>query len=534
MDASVAIQETEIEDIEGHGAYDAVVIGSGASGGLAAALLTQAGLDVLVLDAGFRRPFWRTPARRGLAWLLQAVSNPRAIEVLPPALLWHGERALRRFGRWRQPIQSRCYAWPGAPEAFVDDRECPYTTPPDMPFNWIRVHGMGGRMEVPAHGRQYYRHGPRDFAPTDGLSPPWPFDPDALTPYYERVEGLLGMSGRYEGCPWVPDSRLAEVRVPTKVEAALMASVTARFPSARTMLGRHAPPPRSLAIAAATGRLRCRRGAVARHIELDRDGRAGAVGFHDRRRNRLRQAKAARIFLCASTLESTRILMSSVSDRTPGGIGGRSNALGRNLMDHVAMKFEGVGPDLVDRVPGLTPGSCVYLPRFDLRAGGDGSAGRGFSVRIYQVSARGAASYFVAASDGEMLPRPENRVRLSGQTDAWGLPTLYIEARHGAADLALAADQAVALQELADVVGVRLTRDDAHPGTPGSAIHECGTARMGDDPATSVLDPFNQCWDAPGVYVTDGAAFPSEGLQNPTLTIMALTARACDHAVRSA
>jgi choline dehydrogenase-like flavoprotein len=142
---------------------------------------------------------------------------------------------------------------------------------------------------------------------------------------------------------------------------------------------------------------------------------------------------------------------------------------------------------------------------------------------------------FFMGSFAEMLPRSENRVRLDPKLrDAWGIPALHIDCRHSHAELLRARDQISALRELAEAVGVKLTQTDAAPPPPGAANHECGTARMGTDPENSVLDPYNECWEAPGLYVTDGACFPSQGTQNPTLTILALTARACDHAVRGA
>jgi choline dehydrogenase-like flavoprotein len=153
---------------------------------------------------------------------------------------------------------------------------------------------------------------------------------------------------------------------------------------------------------------------------------------------------------------------------------------------------------------------------------------------LYQTPARGQRSYFNAASFAEMLPQPENRVTLDPERrDAWGIPVLRIDCAHGDGELIRAREQIAALRELAKVVGVTLTEIDEAPGPPGIAIHECGTARMGSDPASSVLDPHNQCWEAQGLYVTDGACFPSQGSQNPTLTILALTARACDHALRT-
>jgi choline dehydrogenase-like flavoprotein len=203
-------------------------------------------------------------------------------------------------------------------------------------------------------------------------------------------------------------------------------------------------------------------------------------------------------------------------------------------MDHIYLKAEGVGPDVESGGDALGPSRCIYLPRFDLRDGATGAVGRGFGVRVYQSPHGPGQSYFVAAADSEMLPRPENRVTLSNGRDAFGLRTLRIECRHSDEERARAALLAEALEELAAAAEVRLKDPVGGPWTPGSAIHESGTARMGDDPAHSALDPHNQCWDVKGLYVTDGSAFPSQGIQNPTLTILALTARACAHAAKPA
>jgi choline dehydrogenase-like flavoprotein len=528
---AAAIERATLEELERPGGRDAIVVGGGAAGGLAAALLTQAGLRVLVLDAGWRVPFHRAPLRRTIASALAMLAHPRTIALTPPSLRWKGERLLRLMGRVRQPVQSECYAWPSAAELFVDDRECPYETPPDQPYHWIRARGLGGRMVVPLHGRQYYRLGPSDFRPADGLSPPWPLEPGELDPWYELVERRLALSGRTEHSEWVPDSVLANVREPTPAEAAFVEKVRARYPKAETLLGRFAPPMASLAEAAASGRLLCRTGAIARHIELDAQGRAAGVVFHDRRTGSLRVSRAPLIFLCASTLESTRILLASRSDRHPEGIGAASDSLGRHLMDHVTIKAEGVAPAIADTHTTREMGPCVYLPRFNDRARADQGTQRGFGIRVYQSPGPGSTSYFTAVADAEMLPRPENRVMLSSRTDAWGLPTLHIACAHGAAEMDVARRQAEALRELAEIAGAKLHGDlDALP-IPGSSIHEVGTARMGSDPSRSVLDPFNECWETKGLFVTDGAAFPSLGIQNPTLTILALTARACHHAV---
>ena len=180
-------------------------------------------------------------------------------------------------------------------------------------------------------------------------------------------------------------------------------------------------------------------------------------------------------------------------------------------------------------------GRCLYLSRFDARDSSAPGPGRGFGVQMFQLSASEKRSHFVAVSFAEMLPRPENRVTLDPKRrDAWDIPVLHIDCSLGDTELIRVREQITALRELAEVAGVTPTHIDEAPPPPGSANHECGTARMGDDPKNSVLDPHNECWEAQGLYLTDGACFPSQGTQNPTLTMLALTARACDHALRTA
>ena len=519
--------------LERPGTFDAVVIGAGAAGGLAAERLTQGGLNVLVLDAGFRAPFLRAPLRRLISETVSRLANPNFLPFMPPFLLRYGRQALRLLGRIHQPVQTECYAWERRPEAFVDDRECPYTTPLGHPFVWVRARGLGGRVGIPGHGRCYFRFGHDDFVPADGESPPWPFAPEEMDPWYADVEKRLGISGTCDELPWLPDSEIACLLAPTEAEAALMNLVKARWPGFRPVLGRFAPPPDTLEAAALTGRLTLRQGAIVRAVEVE-GGRVTGVRWFDQTSRCERTVMSPLVFLCASALESTRILMLSQDAANGRPLGTQSNALGRYLMDHVMLRAYGIGA----RLPGVAPthfeyGRCVYLPRFDARESSAPKPGRGFGVQIYQINIGRGRSLFHASAFAEMLPRPENRITLNRQrVDRWGIPVLHIDCSHGHKDLSLAADQNKALRELADVAGMSHREISSAPLPPGTAFHECGTARMGQDPATSVLDRYNQCWDARGLYVTDSASFPSQGAQNPTLTVMALTARACAHALR--
>jgi choline dehydrogenase-like flavoprotein len=527
---AAALRATTLEITRGAACCDAIVIGAGAAGGLAACLLTEAGLRVLVLDAGSRSSLIRRLPRRLAHSVGRRLLGSSAPKVLDQLLRWPLSRGL--IAR-RQPIQSRCYAWALAPWAFVDDIDCPYVTPPDHPFVWLRARQLGGRMVVPAHGRQYYRLSPNEFSPADGLSPPWPLQVGELDPWYAAVERRLGLAGRRDNLPWLPDSELSIILEPTPAEASLQASISARWPGTHPIMGRFAPPLNALEAAAKTGRLSIRSGAIVREIEVASSGHVRGVVWIDQQKRTEERTSAPLVFLCASALESTRLLLLSRSPRNPDGLGARSSVLGRCLMDHVRLKVEGSGPPLSWKAP-AEEGRCLYLPRFDARNLSAPGPGRGFGVQIFQRSASARRSHFVAVSYAEMLPRPENRVVLDPKRrDAWGIPVLYIDCSHSRTELSCAREQATALRELAEVAGVRLTQIDEAPTPPGSANHECGTARMGSDPTNSVLDAHNECWDARGLYVTDAACFPSQGIQNPTLTVLALTARACGHAVRT-
>jgi choline dehydrogenase-like flavoprotein len=299
------------------------------------------------------------------------------------------------------------------------------------------------------------------------------------------------------------------------------------------VLGRFSAPLDTLELAAQTGQLLIRTGAIARQIDVDESGCVRGVVWIDQQNRTEERACVPLVFVCASALESTRLLLLSRSRQSPNGLGATSGTLGRYLMDHVLVKAEGIGPPLLSPHPPENR-RCLYLPRFDARDLPAPGSGRGFGVQVTQVSAGEGWTRFSASAFGEMLPRSENQVALDlRRRDAWGIPVLNIDCHHGHDEQLLAHEQASALRELAEVAGVRLTQIDEAPRPPGSAMHECGTARMGNDPTNSVLNPYNECWEARGLYVTDGAAFPSQGIQNPMLTILALTARASDHAIRN-
>lgn len=250
------------------------------------------------------------------------------------------------------------------------------------------------------------------------------------------------------------------------------------------------------------------------------------------------------IVLCASSIETVRILLNSRADRHPDGLGNRADQLGRYLIDHMTgVSVEGHVPEHAPRLgPGREPGfvPVSHVPDGGRRAERDFEGGYGITLLAPEVLPHSAGSrrWASSAADsglapfrmwamGEVLPRADNRVELAEQSDAWGVPQASVRLAYGANELAMAEHQAWRMAQLAHSAGFEVTRADAAPAPPGTSVHELGGAPLGTDPAGSVADPANRLWEAPNVLVADGSCFPTAGWQNPTLTIMALAARAC-------
>ncbi len=422
---------------------------------------------------------------------------------------------------------------------------------------------------------------------TDGNGQNWPTTYCELAPFYAKVERLLEVNGTCDAIPQLPDgcfsvtppastlllhmreafARCGPKLIPARISVRSSSGRSSCIRCGRVNAGciEHAASVNStLAAAMRTGRLTIFSNAIVRHLVSDREGNATAVYVIDRESRREFEIFGGMFFLCASTLESTRILLNSASVAHPAGFGNSSGTLGHYLMDHVS----GISLTARFRYCGNTgengprPVHLLYVPRSHnlghnqprdfLRGYGwqvtamraddfSPDTGPGCGARTtkpYPQTIRKLSDTFVFRMQafGEMLPRFENYIEIdpSGLLDAWGIPALRIHCAHGENEQAMARDMVASAYAFADALGASVISCDKAASEPGVSAHEAGTCRMGPDPKTSVLNRFNQCHDAPNVFVTDGSSFASQGTQNPTLTMMALTARACEYAVQQA
>lgn len=558
--------------------YDAIVVGSGATGGWAARQLSRSGMRVVILEAG------------------------RALDPLKDYSehAWPYETERRGFGNREemeraQPIQSRCYACNEyGHQFFVNDLENPYTTPPDKPFFWIRSRQVGGR-SLP-WGRQSYRLSDLDFkaASHDGYGDDWPISYADLAPYYDMVEEFVGISGSYENMPQLPDGKFLPPMALTCGEWVLKNAIAKMGdPHRRLIIGRVAiltktihkgtPDERAachwcghcdrgcttgsyyssahstIPAAQRTGRAKLVTNAVVREVLLDKKtGKARGVSYVDAATRQHREALGKVVVLCAGTLESTRILLNSRSADAAEGLGNSSGVLGHYLMDHVGGGGAGGALPMLGAEAYEQDGRAngIYIPRFRnvdkkkphgkfIRGYGfQGGAGQslydhakslpGFGAKFKQ-QVRGMHPWGIGIGGfAECLADFDNHVRINKDVvDAWGIPALHIEMTFGDNERALVQDMGETAKEMLEVAGAKFVTATYGPlTTPGIMIHEVGTARMGDDPKKSVLNKFNQAWDVKNLFVTDGACYVSSACQNPTLTMMAITARACDYIVR--
>ena len=516
------------------------------AGGAAAQQLCEAGLRVLVLEAG--------------ASVQEAPSETPSITDSST-----------------QQIQARCYAFrESTHEYFVNDVRDPYSTGSGSPFSWIRARAVGGKSLLWAG--HCYRMGDLEFkaADEDEVGEAWPLTGQEIAPYYDRAERILQVQNAPDTLSAVADAdpqfTAAEMRLQTAFAGQGCKLIHARVSHTRTEPGARRPcihcggtteeclrpvssSDSTLAAAMRTGLLTLWTQATVHNVLANASGKAtGVAGIRLSTGERF-EARGRIIFLCASALESTRILLNSASPAFPHGLGNSSGVLGHYLMDHVSgivltATYDGDG--ILRK--GNSRAGMFYVPRWqNLGEQRDQTFLRGYGYqgfimradhellpcgRTERASGRNAQAgktmLVRLVGFGEMLPYYDNFVEIDkeGRRDAAGIPVLRIHCRHRENEIAMARNMASSGLELLRAAGANVQEVQSTPSEPGLAIHEAGTCRMGSDPRTSVLNRFNQCHDVPNVFVTDASCFPSIGTQNPALTITALTIRACEYAVQ--
>lgn len=547
--------------------FDAIVIGSGVSGGFAAKELTEKGLRVLMLDRGFMvehgegytydgKPAYEVPARN----------------MMPPTLL-ESDYFIARHG----------YVTPSNRAFYNDDRLNPYAFDEGSKFYWIRPAAVGGKSLI--WGRWSFRWSPADFEANkrDGIDGDWPIRYDDLAPWYSYVEKYIGVSGSRENLPQLPDSEFQPPMPMNIAEKWLKPRLEAKFPGRKLIHTRlsnmtedkpeqnrtkcqfrnqcgngcsfgayFSTQAVTLPAARATGRLTLRSDAVVTNLEYDAaKKRVTGVRFIDAKTGQAEVVDAGLVFLCASAMGSNQILLNS----RPAGSGrshfDSSGTLGRYVMDHIfRVSIGGDIPGMEEFIEyGRRPGG-VYIPRFRNVEGGEGVGfmrGYGYQGGAYRDPARpvgfGASMKhdmrkyagwkFSMGAFGECLPYEDNRVSLhADKVDRFGVPLMRFDVRFRDNELRMMADARTQGEAMLKAAGLANVTSSEGDHVPGDAIHEMGGARMGADPRTSVLNEWSQAHDAANLFVTDGAQMASVSCVNPSLTFMALTARAADHAVK--
>lgn len=546
--------------------YDAIVIGSGISGGWAAKELTEKGLKVIMLERGRN---------------IEHVKDYKNANKNPWEFPHAGGRTQQMIKDY--PVLKRDYPLSETNlDYWVNEKESPYVE--TKRFDWFRGYHVGGRSLM--WGRQSYRWSDHSFEANakEGIAIDWPIRYKDIAPWYDYVEKFAGISGSKEGLPQLPDGQFMPAMEMNCVEKDVAARIKDHYKGQRSMfIGRTAnitaPLPgrtvcqyrnkcslgcpfgayfstqsSTLPAAMKTGNLTLRPLSIVTKIIYDKNKKkATGVEVLDAETNQTYTYQAKIIFLNASALNSAWVLMNSATDVWPDGLGSSSGELGHNIMDH----HLGVGADgdvegYEDKYYYGKRANGIYIPQFRnlfgdkrdyLRGFGyQGAASRlGWNREIAELNIGGEYKDILAEPGawamglggfGEILPYHENKITLDKTVkDKWGLPVLNFDCEWKDNEKKMREDMKNDAAEMLEAAGLKNVRTRERDGTIGRGIHEMGTARMGHDPKTSVLNKWNQVWDAPNVFVTDGAFMTSANCVNPSLTYMAMTARAADYAV---
>jgi len=568
--STVNRQPNIIGDANAKNTYDAIVIGSGISGGWAAKEFCDHGLKTLVIERGRN--------------VVHLKDYPTATKD-PWDFPHRGEMPVSVTRE--NPIVSRCYAFSEASQHFfVKDSEHPYIQ--EKPFDWIRGYQVGGKSLLWA--RQTQRWSKYDFEGPgrDGFAVEWPLTYDELAPWYSHVERFAGISGNYDGLDTLPDGEFLPAWEMNCVEQEISAKINSHYNNRRHVVqgrcahltkpnpihieqGRNPCQARSLCErgcpfggyfssnsttlpwAARTGNLSVLTDSVVHSIIYDENkNRATGVHVIDAHTKKETSYFAKVIFVNAACLNSNLILLNSKSNRFPNGFGNDSGLLGKyvcfqNYRGNVQATYDGP----MDRYYYGRRPTQPMMPNFRNVKKQEMDFLRGYMVFFGAGRGRGnlsghteigaafkeelteAGPWFVSAMmQGETIPKEINHVRLSpDQRDAWGIPELVISVGYDENDEKSLKDFLEQTEEILQVGGCKNIRGHDSRQAPGLDIHEMGGCRMGKDPKTSLLNKWNQFHHCPNVFVTDGAAMVSTGTQNPSLTFMAFTARAANHAV---
>ena len=552
--------------------YDAIVVGSGMTGGWAAKELTEHGLRTLVIERG------RHVEHR----------KDYTTEWMQPWDFPHRGRGDAELYARDYPIQSKNYAFGEATKHFfVNDREHPYITDGDQEFRWIRGYHLGGRSLL--WGRACWRWSDLDFEANlgDGHGVDWPIRYADLAPWYSHVERFVGIAGEKLGLPHLPDGEFLPPWELNCAERFVKKGLQRAFPDRHMTITRVANLTRdhegrtrcqarnqcargcsfgayfsslssTLPAARKTGHLTVLTDAIVESVLYD-EGKNRVVGVRviDAKTNGAREYAGRLVFLNASTIGSAQILLNSRSRRFPNGLANDSGEVGHNLMDHLSKAgAHAVVPGMEDEYMFGRRPTGAYIPRFR-NLGAKPDAGLRF-VRGYGIQAgasrsgwqRGSSMPGIGAAfknqlrepgewsislQGycECLPRHENHIALDPEKkDRWGIPVVRIHWSWSDNEKALREDMKTQAAEMLEAAGCKNVRTYDDHAPMGFSVHEMGTVRMGRDPKTSVLNAHNQAHDVPNLFVTDGSCMASTSCVNPSITYMALTARAVDFAVR--